>query len=92
MIEGAAAEKRAGFEECKRLISALLELDWKSVDTAVKKLDPTLSTTQKLAAAVKKQDPKIASRAVLEIAEDLDVAPYVTPANNRELNPYKIGQ
>ena len=85
MIEGTSGDKRAGLEECKRLISLLLVLDWQQIAEATKKRDQSLGTTQKLNAAIKKQDPKVASRAVLELAEDLEVAEYVSPINEQFL-------
>jgi hypothetical protein len=85
MIEGTSGEKRSELEECKRLISLVLKLDWQQIAEATKKRDQSLGTTQKLNAAIKKEDPKVASRAILELAEDLDVAEYVSPINEQFL-------
>ena len=85
MIEGTSGEKRSELEECKRLISLVLKLDWQQIAEATTKRDQSLGTTQKLNAAIKKQDPKVASRAILELAEDLDVAEYISPINEQFL-------
>ena len=95
MSEGAPAAQVAVYDECKRLVSLILELDWKSLDTAAQKLDQSRSSTKKLTAGIDKKDPKITAKAVLEIAEDLDVAAFTsagtgTPASapERAANPY----
>jgi len=83
MLEGTTGDKRDGLQECARLIQLILVLDWPSLDKAAKARDPAESTTQKLCAGIKKQDPKVVSRVVLEIAEDLDVANYVSAPNQQ---------
>lgn len=76
MSVGASGAKLEGYNECKRLVGLVLELDWKSLESAAKKLDPSASSTKKLTAAIQKKDPKGSAKAVLAIAEDLDVAQY----------------
>ena len=78
MSEGASAAKTAGYDECKRLVNLVLELDWRSLDDAAKKLDQSLGSTQRLNTGIKKKDPKVTAKAVLEIAEDLDVSGYTS--------------
>lgn len=73
MSEGATGAKASGFDECKRLVGLVLDLDWKSLDAAASKLDPSQGSTQRLSKGIKAKDPKITAKAVLEIAEDLDV-------------------
>ena len=95
MSEGAPADQVALYKECKRLVSLILELDWKSLKEAEQKLDQSRSSTKKLAAGIDKKDPKITAKAVLEIAEDLDVAAFPSagpgpPASapERAANPF----
>lgn len=78
MSEGATGAKADGYAECKRLVSLVLELDWKALDDAAKKLDQELGSTQRLSNGIKKKDPKTTAKAVLEIAEDLDVIGYTS--------------
>ena len=95
MSEGAPAAKKAGYDECKRLINLVLDLDWKSLDTAAKQLDQSLGSTKRLSTGIQKKDPKTVAKAVLEIAEDLDVSSFTSAgtgqpatAPERAGNPY----
>merc|ERR1712188_309724 len=70
MSEGASEAQLAVYDECQRLVALLLNLDWKGLDATVKKLDPSKSSTKKLATGVQKKDPKLSAKAVLELADD----------------------
>ena len=76
MSQGASPAEVALYDECKRLVSLLLVLDWASLDAAAKKLDPSQGSTKRLTKGIQSKDPKISAKAVLEIAEDLDVGPF----------------
>ena len=78
MSQGASPAEVALYDECKRLVTLLLVLDWASLEAAAKKLDPAQGSTKRLAAGIQKKDPKIAAKAVLELAEDLDVAAFTS--------------
>ena len=95
MSEGASEGKKAGYEECKRLINLVLDLDWASLDAAAKKLDASLDSTKRLSKGIKAKDPKTVAKAVLEIAEDLDVSTFTSAGTGqpamvgaRAGNPY----
>ena len=47
-----------------------------SISGKKKKLDPEKDTTKRLVSGVQKQDPKITAKAVLDLADDLDVAAF----------------
>ena len=68
--------KAAVYDECKRLVALILDLDWPALQLAVKKLDPEKDTTKRLVSGVQKQDPKITAKAILDLADDLDVAAF----------------
>ena len=76
MSEGASGATLAGYEECKRLVALVLDLDWKSLEKAASKLDQSQGSTQMLVGGIKKKDPKTTAKAVLRIADDLDVLGY----------------
>lgn len=78
MSQGASPAEVALYDECKRLVSLLLVLDWASLDAAAKKLDPSQGSTKRLTKGIQSKDPKISAKAVLEIAEDLDVSAFTS--------------
>lgn len=90
MIKASPPEKLAGYNECKRLIGLVLELDWKSLEKASKALDPSQSATKRLVTGIQKKDPKTAAKSVLEIAEDLDVSTF-TSAGTGYVSTYQAG-
>ena len=87
--------KKPVYDECQKLVDLVLQLDWKALEASAKGLDQSADSTKKLLAGIKKQDPKIAAKAVLDIADDLDVSQFTSAgtgslpsAPNRSTNPF----
>ena len=59
MSQGASPAEVALYDECKRLVSLLLVLDWPSLEAAAKRLDPSKGSSKRLSAGIQKKDPKV---------------------------------
>ena len=68
--------RAAAYDECKRLVALTLDLDWSALGDAAKTYDPEKASTKKLIAGVQQKDPKATAKAVLDLADDLDVAAF----------------